>query len=282
MGGLKKSKLSYVIIIILCQTFLLLFVTAWKQLDLFNISYDNILNIILFIAVGLSILSFIIIKELFVLIQEEVDYKVNQVRLEENQKKINKLRSQKHDFLNHLQTIHGMIELDKKKEVKEYIKSMRRDITDNKLQQEDKESCALESILSNKKEKAIRNGLNFSYQLEEGTAEINLPTNKLVSIISNLLDNAIDATRQFNAGSMIKFQGKQEGQNYIISVYNNGSFINRKLQAQIFEPGFSTKGTNRGFGLYIIKSIIEEFDGRIELKSEEGFGTEFICLFKTN
>ncbi|WP_408955332.1 sensor histidine kinase [Natroniella sp. ANB-PHB2] len=271
-----KHKFRSVIIILLMQSFLLLVLTLWRNLNIFEIvSINRLIDIILFIAVGLSILSVIAVKELFKLNQHQIEMKLQRLKLDENQKLVKNLKSQKHDFSNHLQTLYGMIQLGKKEEAKEYIKSLSQDLRQLKYSQSDLAESILDSLLLPKKMKAIREGIRFEYQIESGVEEVNLSLNQLFRVIGNLVDNAFDALEGVNGQKEIEIVGVKQGVDYFISVCNTGSIIDEELLDKIFMPGFSTKGEGRGFGLYIIKSLIEDAGGELTVRSEQDLGTEF-------
>lgn len=48
------------------------------------------------------------------------------------------------------------------------------------------------------------------------------------------------------------------------------------MAAHIFEHGFSTKGTRRGIGLFLVRQSLEKLGGSIECQSKPGEGTRFI------
>ena len=55
-----------------------------------------------------------------------------------------------------------------------------------------------------------------------------------------------------------------------LTVYNNGPMISKDKQALIFKRGYtSKKGEGHGFGLVIVKDIIVEANGSIEVESKE-------------
>ncbi|HTY39167.1 MAG TPA: ATP-binding protein [Bacteroidota bacterium] len=62
---------------------------------------------------------------------------------------------------------------------------------------------------------------------------------------------------------------------FCISVRDNGTGISKENLAKIFTDGFTTKPNGHGFGLSVVKTIVEEHDGWVEVTSEEGRGTEF-------
>ena len=47
----------------------------------------------------------------------------------------------------------------------------------------------------------------------------------------------------------------------------------------IFENGYSTKGEGRGTGLYQVKTMVENFGGKITVESQEGVGCSFSVSF---
>lgn len=64
-----------------------------------------------------------------------------------------------------------------------------------------------------------------------------------------------------------------------MKVSNNGSSIPKNVRHNIFAAGYTTKDKNRhsGLGLYIIKQIVDRYDGQLELKKPENYsGVEFI------
>lgn len=65
------------------------------------------------------------------------------------------------------------------------------------------------------------------------------------------------------------------GDDLIIEVEDNGCGIPDELSQRIFESGFSTKHKNRGYGLALVKQVVEQLQGNITFaKGEEG-GTVF-------
>ena len=60
--------------------------------------------------------------------------------------------------------------------------------------------------------------------------------------------------------------------NIVISIQNNGPEIEENIIEKIFEQGFSTKDNkngDNGFGLYIVKEIIEKYNGSINVNSSK-------------
>lgn len=103
----------------------------------------------------------------------------------------------------------------------------------------------------------------------------------LVSILSNIIANSIDAIGNQHGGSITVIV-KDQGEQLLISIADNGPGIPSEIKDMIFQPGFSTKFNQRtgdvyrGIGLSHVKIIVaEQFGGNIEVVSEEGKGTIF-------
>ena len=65
----------------------------------------------------------------------------------------------------------------------------------------------------------------------------------------------------------------------LITVDDTGKGIKKDEMEMIFMNGYSTKGNDRGTGLYQIKSMIESYGGKITVESQEGVGSSFSVSF---
>jgi two-component system sensor histidine kinase PhcS len=109
--------------------------------------------------------------------------------------------------------------------------------------------------------------------------------NKLIQVLLNLLQNSIDALKEkkFPGGEKptIWIEGRVENGQSILSVRDNGSGIDPKHLGKIFDPFFTTKdvGSGMGLGLSICYSIVQEYGGKISVKTEAGKFCEFTLEF---
>lgn len=111
---------------------------------------------------------------------------------------------------------------------------------------------------------------------------------QVVSILSNLIFNAVEALEASSAG-MIQIAAYDAGDSMAISVTDNGPGMSEDLMNLIFEPGFSTKFNHetgdiyRGIGLSQVKTLVEdEFKGWIEVHSRVYEQTRFTVYFNKN
>jgi two-component system NtrC family sensor kinase len=106
--------------------------------------------------------------------------------------------------------------------------------------------------------------------------------NQLQQILVNLVVNAMDAIGK--SGGTIKISSFDEtsgGDSFVkIQVSDSGSGIAREDLNKIFEPFYTTKGTEgTGLGLSVVWGIMEEHDAKISVESEKDQGTTFILSF---
>ena len=106
-----------------------------------------------------------------------------------------------------------------------------------------------------------------------------LDRTQLIRVITNLVKNAIQAMPEEQIDKLILVSVYKSKNNVVISVKDNGKGVLEENKERIFEPKFTTKSSGMGLGLAIIKNIIENYNGTITFKSEEGKGTEFLVSF---
>ena len=104
----------------------------------------------------------------------------------------------------------------------------------------------------------------------------------LNQIILNLVTNAIHAIGDKKGRIKLQFGlSVDDDQTVRLVVEDNGCGIPKDLRKHVFEPFFTTKkdGKGTGIGLTVVKRMVEEHGGWIQVQSEEEKGTTFIMNF---
>lgn len=108
----------------------------------------------------------------------------------------------------------------------------------------------------------------------------------LITIINNLIINAIDAIENKGEINFIEWSDEDE---IHIEIRDSGCGISKEDQNVIFEPGFTTKydkttgEMSSGLGLIHVKNIIEKvFEGEIHVISNENDFTKFVIIIDKN
>src|ERR1041385_7532720 len=109
--------------------------------------------------------------------------------------------------------------------------------------------------------------------------------NKLIHVVLNLIQNSLDALeskKEFNgAPPTIWIEGRVDVRTSRLTVRDNGPGIESENLDKIFDPFFTTKdvGEGMGLGLSICYRIVQDYEGRISVRTEPGKFCEFTLEF---
>ena len=92
----------------------------------------------------------------------------------------------------------------------------------------------------------------------------------------NLILNAHEAMPE---GGKLTVSLKPDGEFVRVEVTDSGMGMPEEILDKVFKPFFSTKKDGTGLGLTLVKRIMEEHDGKIEIDSRQGQGTTVSLLF---
>lgn len=198
---------------------------------------------------------------------------------------VDSMRANNHDFTNKLHVILGLIQMEMYDEATSYIQNitMVQRETISKVMNCINEP-AIAALLIGKIARASE--LNVKFVLREGcyysSADISLPSEVIVTVIGNLIENAFESMNDMNYDGQkeLLFGMYSKPGALLITADDTGSGIADSNIERIFENGFSTKGSGRGTGLYQVKNLIEAAGGKINVESQEGIGTSFTVSFK--
>ncbi|MGK9475375.1 response regulator [Melioribacter sp. OK-6-Me] len=137
-----------------------------------------------------------------------------------------------------------------------------------------------------------RNKVKFNLKLQPDLYPLEGRYSDFYRIFLNLIVNAIEAinnrgtititTSNINITDRSGSSDLFNTQPYIqIKISDNGTGIDPEIIPFIFDENFSTKSKvkNRGFGLSIVKQIVDSYEGVIKVWSEKGKGSEFLLTF---
>jgi two-component system NtrC family sensor kinase len=101
--------------------------------------------------------------------------------------------------------------------------------------------------------------------------------NQLNQVFMNLLANAAEA---IEGNGTITISTAQVGTEIQVKIADSGGGIPAEIRERIFDPGITTKGrgVGTGLGLSISYNIVHDHQGRFEVQSKEGVGSEFTIV----
>lgn len=177
------------------------------------------------------------------------------------------LRAQRHDFMNHIQIIYTLTELDDRASALEYMERVYSDI--QKVGRALKTaSPAVNALIAAKLADCEENGVELATDIRTDWKECPVPGWEMCRILGNLIDNAVEAM-DGAAERRVCVRLWEDVRAWHFSVENSGVRVPDSVSQSIFQPGFSTKGEGRGMGLYIVRRIMDEYGGAIELVMAE-------------
>lgn len=185
---------------------------------------------------------------------------------------VGSLRASTHDFMNKMHTILGLLELSEYNRAKEFILGIQQKQQDlNKRLFHNFRDPVIAGLILGKDNVCNEQGIQMFVSSDSSLGEIRDKEfiHTLVMIIGNLIDNAIESAKNCRAGKgCISLYVSQQESEVLLMVSDNGMGISDENKEMIFKQGFSTKGTGRGMGLYLVKQEVEKHGGNIEVISD--------------
>ncbi|HGD3423150.1 TPA: sensor histidine kinase [Enterobacter hormaechei] len=190
---------------------------------------------------------------------------------------VDALRSHTHEFMNKLHVILGLLHMKRYDKLEEYIIQTAQNYqTDIGAIQRKVKSPVIAGFLLGKINRAKEAGVTLTLaeesQLPDTTNEEQVAV--LITVLGNLIENALDA-----------MDGQPDGEIGLLLHYQNGWLsgevsddgpgIDPERLESIFTKGYSTKGENRGVGLFLARQQIQNLGGDITVESEPGVFTQF-------
>ncbi len=118
--------------------------------------------------------------------------------------------------------------------------------------------------------------IQFDLQLQPGVQVLG-DSDKLHQVMLNLVINAIQSSPAGGTVSISLTRTASNGARLAIADYGKG--IRPEDRSRIFEPFYTTKPRGTGLGLTIVRGIVEDHRGHIEVSSSETGGTTFSITF---
>lgn len=187
------------------------------------------------------------------------------------------LRAQSHEFMNKLQVILGMVRLKNYDQLSSFINETVQNrhkeigVVTTKI-----ENPVLSGFILGKLSVARESGVQLSINTKTVIPE-SVPSNtvhELVTILGNLIDNGMEAVKYREIKEVNITISKNEDVLTIV-VEDSGSGIKDVVLKNIFSKGYSTKGPNRGYGLFLVKKSVDKLGGTLVVDTFQNKGTTF-------
>ncbi len=183
------------------------------------------------------------------------------------------MRAQRHDFMNHIQVVYSLIEMNEPGEAMAYMDKIYGDM--QRVSRMMRTACpAVNALIQAKVVEAEQRGAQLSLSIAAKWDDPLMPAWEICRVLANLLDNAMDAACQAalpeGAHPTVELVLGEDLRSWFFSVRNNGPAIDPKALSRIFEPGFTTKAKGQGMGLFIVSQTVAGLGGQITVESRDG------------
>ncbi|MBQ3080346.1 MAG: Spo0B domain-containing protein [Clostridia bacterium] len=176
------------------------------------------------------------------------------------------MRKQRHDFMNHLQVVYSLAEMKDTEETLKYIETVYGDL--RRVGRLLKTSLpAVNALLAAKESDAEEEGIVMEMVVRSSLENLSIPAWEMCRVLGNIIDNSFDALKEVKEKPCVKVTLSEDAKGFFIEIQNNGPMISENIRKRIFEEKFSTKGEERGMGLAIVKEIVTNAGGNINVES---------------
>ncbi|MFJ1744938.1 ATP-binding protein [Streptomyces sp. NPDC088116] len=189
------------------------------------------------------------------------------------------LRSQAHEAANRLHTVVSLIELERVEQAVEFATAeleLAQALTDRVVAAVGEPVLA--ALLLGKAAQANERGVELELtedsRIDDGVLPQSLPARDLVTILGNLIDNAMDAA-QGSEGARVMVAALVEGDELLLDVRDTGAGVEPGDMDEVFRRGWSTRGPGRGLGLALVRQAVHRAHGTVRLTRGPEGGAEF-------
>ncbi|MEI5907428.1 GHKL domain-containing protein [Bacillus spongiae] len=186
------------------------------------------------------------------------------------------VRSERHDFLKHIASIHFMLENDKYTDARHYLDDLVDGYEETNLSIKG-ERGSVAGILHQMYRRAKEEDISIVYDLDIALSTLPIPDQRLVALLGNLLSNSIDACeewqKQHRKQADISLQFYKRSGLYVLICKNNSLPIPTNILDKLYQQhGHTTKRDHhKGLGTKIIQDTVKEHQGFLDFvyKDEE-------------
>ncbi|MBY8877757.1 sensor histidine kinase [Actinacidiphila acidipaludis] len=194
------------------------------------------------------------------------------------------LRSQAHEASNRLHTVVSLIELGRTEEAVDFATSelrLAQALTDRVVTAVGEPVLA--ALLLGKAAEAHERGVELTVtedsRIDDGVLPPELAARDLVTVLGNLLDNAVDAAIEGagpgGARPAVTVTARALDGELLLRVTDSGPGVDPATISEVFRRGWTTKSQGRGLGLALVEQAARRGGGTVGLRRADGGGAEF-------
>lgn len=184
------------------------------------------------------------------------------------------IKKAEHDLKHHLLSVLGTLENGNTREAEEYLRTLLKEYETSIFKYVSLENSAINSVLNFKIGRCRANGIDFKLEIESNFAGFD--DTDICVLLSNLLDNAIEASQSMPESPMITLTVTNK-QNYLCILVRN------RIMESVLAKNKQLKTTkqnkkNHGLGLYSVSQIVDKYEGMKNFYEKNGYFVADIWL----
>ncbi|MFB0615452.1 ATP-binding protein [Streptomyces sp. AGS-58] len=195
---------------------------------------------------------------------------------------IDALRAQDHEHANRMHTLLGLLELEMYDEAVEFVGEVVGDHRATAEQVTERiQDPLLAALLVGKATVAAERGVALGVSERTRLPDRLIDSRELVTIVGNLVDNAVDAVAG-TAHARVEAELRTQGRTVVLRVCDTGPGVPAHQRELVFTEGWSTKKPpahgQRGIGLSLVRRLAERRGGSATVGTAAGGGAEFTVV----
>lgn len=194
------------------------------------------------------------------------------------------LRSQAHEASNRLHAVVSLIELGRTQDAVEFATAelqLAQALTDRVVAAV--AEPVLAALLLGKAAEANERGVELTVtedsRIDDGVLPASLTSRDLVTLLGNLIDNALDAAiegaAQTTARPHVEVTARTDDGELLLRVTDSGRGVDPAVVREVFRRGWTTKSHGHGLGLALVEQTARRAGGTVDLERAVGGGASF-------
>lgn len=193
------------------------------------------------------------------------------------------LRAQDHEHANRLHTLLGLLELGLHDEAVEFVA----EVADTRRASAEHvagrvHDPLVSALLVGKAAIAAERGVALRVSASTLLPDRVIDPRDLVTVLGNLVDNALDAAAHRSADPFVEVELRAERTTVVLRVSDTGPGVPPGMRDQVFAEGWSTKQSpahrGRGLGLALVRRLAERYGGMARVTARAGGGAVFTVV----
>ena len=229
---------------------------------------NNQKTILIFVAFGLIVLNIEVFYLISDILKREMQIRENEVLMERVKRETehyDKQRKREHEYKNQIVFMAALAREHKVDELNEYLKEYTKSLT-GKMDSIDTNNIIVNSMLNLKYQEAKEKGITFIVKISD-LSELKIRDEDIVMILSNLLNNAIEASEKCKEPT-IKVKFVKERKQIVISVVNT-LCVEPIMVGEKYVTTKRKDSSLHGIGIENIKETVDKYGGTCVIKHDK-------------